>query len=157
MGLPYIVFTKCPLRSFSPWLCLPSVMVVTQDRRDGVLCGVTGHQSQLSLGHCCICTDSCKASPPLVQVIPAIVILIMCNSNHGLQRFKGLSVTIEFDSKKGMVFVVSFCKWQRPNVLAILSMSILMAYGSADFSFMLRGALALVQPAEDSLFNRLGA
>ena len=82
--------TKCPLGSFSPWLWAPSLMVVTQDRGGGVLHGVTGHQSQLRSGHCCTCTASCKACPP---VVPAIAIPMTCNLNHALQQFKGISIT----------------------------------------------------------------
>lgn len=30
----------------------------------------------------------------LVCVVPAIILLITCNANHGLQQFKGMSVTV---------------------------------------------------------------
>lgn len=53
-------------------------MVITGDRRGGVFCGVIGHQSQFSLGHCCNCTASCEAHPPLVQVVPAVVVPVTC-------------------------------------------------------------------------------
>ena len=69
-------------------------MVVTQDRRGGVLRGVTGHQSQLRSGHCCACTVSCEVHPSLVRVVSAVVLPVTCNSNHGLQQFKGISITI---------------------------------------------------------------
>jgi len=80
--------TKCPLSPFSLWLCAPFVMVVTQDRRGGLLHGVTGHQGQLRSGHCCTCTVSCKTCPPLVQVVPATVIPITCSSNLSLESNK---------------------------------------------------------------------
>ena len=70
-----------------------SVMVVTQNRRHSVLHRVIGHQSQLRSGHCCTCSASCEAHPPLVLVFPAIVLPITCNLNHGLQGFKGTSIT----------------------------------------------------------------
>jgi len=82
--------TKCQLSEFSPLVWDLSVMVVTQDRKDSVLHGVTGYQSQLRVGHCCICTASWKACPPLVWVVPATVVAITCNSNPGLQKFNGI-------------------------------------------------------------------
>lgn len=57
-----------------------------------MLSGVTGHQNQLKLGHCCTCTASCKARPPLLRVVLAVVIPITCKSDHGLQQFKGISI-----------------------------------------------------------------
>lgn len=70
-----------------------SVTVVTQDGRGGVLCGVFGHQNQLRSGHCCTCSAPCEARPPL-GVVPAIVLLIICNFSHRLQQCKGISITI---------------------------------------------------------------
>jgi len=52
-----------------------------------MLGGVSGHQSQLRSSHCGICTASCKACPPLVQVVPTIVTPVTGNSNHGSQQF----------------------------------------------------------------------
>ena len=77
-------------------------MVVTQDRRGGVLCGVTGHQSQLRLGHCCTCTASCEVCPSSVQVVSAVVLPVTCNSDHGLQQFKGISVTFSTPGPFGL-------------------------------------------------------
>lgn len=71
----------------------PLFMVVTWNR-SGALCGVIWHQRQLRLCHCRTCTAFCKAHPPLLQVVPFIVLLLACNSNHGLQQFNHISITI---------------------------------------------------------------
>lgn len=91
------ISTKYLLNSFGPMLGAPSVLVVTWERGQEVLCGIPGHQRQvqsLQHLHCCTCTASCKASPPSIRVVPAIVIPVTCNSNNGLQQFKGISLTI---------------------------------------------------------------
>lgn len=67
-------------------------MVVAQDRRGSVLCGVIGWQSQLRLGQCCTCTVSCEAHPPLLWVVPAMGLPVTCNSDHGLQQIKIFSI-----------------------------------------------------------------
>lgn len=59
-----------------------------------MLSGVTGQQSQLRSGHCCTCTVSHEAHPPLVQVVGAIVLPITCHSNNELQQFKGIMISI---------------------------------------------------------------
>jgi len=41
-----------------------------------------------------LCTASCKACPPLVQVVPAIAIPIASNSDHWLQQFKDISIAV---------------------------------------------------------------
>lgn len=69
------MFLKCSLNVH--WVLLlhdylPSVMVVIQDRKSGVLHEAIGCQSQLRSGHCCTCYLSCKAHPPLVWVVHAI-------------------------------------------------------------------------------------
>lgn len=83
---------KYALSSFSSWLWTPSVMVVTENRRGGVFHGIIGHRSHFMSSLCCTCTVSHEAHPSLVWLAP--VFPITCNSNHGLQWFKGISITI---------------------------------------------------------------
>ena len=53
-----------------------------------------GLLGQLRSGHYCTCRASCKACPPMVQEVPAMAISRTCNSNHGLQQLKGISITM---------------------------------------------------------------
>ena len=113
--------TKCLLSSFGPWPWALSLTVVTQDRKCDVLHGVIVHQSQPRLGHCCICTASCKTCPPLVQVVPDTVILIICNSNHGLQQFKAISIAISTTCHFGPGYRVWHCNELLPLLLVWLA------------------------------------
>lgn len=72
----------------------------TQDRRGGVMHGVTGHQRQLRLGHCCAST-SCEVCPPLVQMVPDVLISIACYAHPGLQQLKGIPVTVSTSGSFG--------------------------------------------------------
>jgi len=74
--------------------------------REVVRCAVIGHQSQLGSGHCWTCTASCKAHSLSVQMVPATLIPITCNSNHGLQQFKGTSMTISSPGSFGPGYMV---------------------------------------------------
>lgn len=68
-------------------------MVVTQDRRRGVLHAITGHQSRIRLCCCCAWT-SWKAFRPLVFVVPVTFIPVTYNSNNGLEHFNDVSIII---------------------------------------------------------------
>lgn len=59
-----------------------------------MLSGGIEQQSQLRSGHCCTCTVSHEAHPPLGQVVGATALPIMCHSNNGLQQFKVISISI---------------------------------------------------------------
>jgi len=81
-------------------------MVVTQGRRGSVLPGVIWHQNQLNSGCCCTCTASCEVHSVLDQAVSAVVLPITCNSNHGLQKFKGVSLTFSTHGLFGLVHIV---------------------------------------------------
>lgn len=49
---------------------------------------------------CCTFT-SCEACPPLVQMVPAVLISIACNSHPKLQQFKGVPVTVSTSGSFG--------------------------------------------------------
>lgn len=57
-------------------------------------------------------------------------------------------IILTFERKEGMMPAILFCKWKGPMILTILCMSILIAYGTAYLSFMLRATLALMWPTE---------
>lgn len=58
-----------------------------------MLHGAIGCQRHLRSGHCCSCTTSCEAHPP--QSYSADTgIPIICNSDQGLQQFKGISTAV---------------------------------------------------------------
>lgn len=59
-----------------------------------MLHGLSGHQSQLRLCHCCTCTASFEARPLMAQEVPAVGLPITCDSDRALQQFKGISITI---------------------------------------------------------------
>lgn len=63
--------------------------------------GITGNQSQRRSGHCCTYTACCEAHSLLVQVVPAIGLPIMCNSDHDLQTFNIISITMSTPSSFG--------------------------------------------------------
>ena len=97
--------TKCPLSSFGLWT--RSLTVVAQEKRSCALYSVIKHQSQLRLGHCCTCTASCRACPPMVQVVPVIVIPITWKSNHELQQYKDMSIIISTPSDQPIGFNIA--------------------------------------------------
>lgn len=49
--------------------------------------------TKVELGHSCTFLSSSESCPVLVQLVPAIVLSVTCNSNPGLQ-FKSISITI---------------------------------------------------------------